>query len=197
MYLIFDTETTGLPPKNPKAPLSSWPHVLQLAFSLYDEARRPVLEISTLVKFPKDVVVNEKAFAAHSITYDMADKYGMPMSFAMGILKAAVNRATYKVAHNKKFDVAVLAKEAERLGHTPAFSLEDCFCTLKAMAPICAIPPTPAMKKWGIGPYKSPNLQEAHTHCFGVGFEGAHDALVDTRAAAKVFFWLLDNGHVS
>lgn len=35
---------------------------------------------------------------------------------------------------------------------------------------------------------KWPTLQELHTFLFGVGFEGAHDALVDVRACAKCYW---------
>jgi len=40
MYLIFDTETTGLP-RNFKAPITdtdNWPRVVQLAWQLHDES---------------------------------------------------------------------------------------------------------------------------------------------------------------
>ena len=42
MYLIFDTETTGLP-RNFKAPISdveNWPRVVQIAWQLHDDEGR-------------------------------------------------------------------------------------------------------------------------------------------------------------
>lgn len=35
---------------------------------------------------------------------------------------------------------------------------------------------------------KWPKLIDLHTNLLGVGFDGAHEALADVRACAKVFF---------
>ncbi len=42
MFLVFDTETTGLPRdwNAPKSDFSNWPRVVQLAWQLYDEQGR-------------------------------------------------------------------------------------------------------------------------------------------------------------
>ena len=46
MFLFFDTETSGLPNKRKLHDLDAQPHIMQLAFSLYDASRRPVFEVS-------------------------------------------------------------------------------------------------------------------------------------------------------
>lgn len=51
-------------------------------------------------------------------------------------------------------------------------------------------PPTERMVAKGMKGFKSPNLQEAYKHFFGVEFEGAHDAMADVRACKDVFFKL-------
>ena len=46
MFLIFDTETTGLP-KNYNAPLSdseNWPRLVQLAFQMFDDKGNLMIE---------------------------------------------------------------------------------------------------------------------------------------------------------
>ena len=52
MICFFDCETSGLP--NKRSPrLELQPHIMQLAISLYDNERRPVYEVSTLVALPE------------------------------------------------------------------------------------------------------------------------------------------------
>lgn len=61
-------------------------------------------------------------------------------------------------------------------------------CTMQASTNLCKIP----------GPYgfKYPTLQELHKHLFEVGFDGAHDAMVDVLACAKCFFELERMGSI-
>lgn len=61
----------------------------------------------------------------------------------------------------------------------------DKFCTMKAMTPVCKL-------HGNYGDFKWPKLQEAHKHAFGVEFDGAHDALADVRACARVYRWLME-----
>ena len=52
MYLIFDTETTGLP-KNWKAPITdtdNWPRCVQIAWQLHDEMGELVEDQNYLIK---------------------------------------------------------------------------------------------------------------------------------------------------
>ena len=52
MYLIFDTETTGLP-KNWRAPISdteNWPRCVQLAWQVHDELGNLIESKSYIVK---------------------------------------------------------------------------------------------------------------------------------------------------
>ena len=52
MYLIFDTETTGLP-KNWRAPISdteNWPRCVQLAWQIHDEIGNLIESKSYIIK---------------------------------------------------------------------------------------------------------------------------------------------------
>ena len=52
MYLIFDTETTGLP-KNWRAPISdteNWPRCVQLAWQVHDEIGNLIESKSYIIK---------------------------------------------------------------------------------------------------------------------------------------------------
>lgn len=193
MFAFFDTETTGLPNKT-FTTLETEPHVMQLAVSLYDESRRPVFEVSVLVALPEGKEPGAKAFETHGISAATANRYGITKHQAVGLLQFASSRATRTIAHNAKFDDKLLDFEAQRSERPFPYNKDTLFCTMEAATPIIKLPPTPAMIKWGHGDkYKPPSLLETHQFFFGEDFSGAHDALIDTRACARVFFHMLDN----
>ena len=80
MFLIFDTETTGLP-KNNNAPLTdfdNWPRLVQLAWQLHDDKGRLVENYNLLVK-PDGFVIPIDAKMVHGISTEHAEKYGLPL----------------------------------------------------------------------------------------------------------------------
>ena len=69
MFLIFDTETTGLP-KHDKAPLNdfdNWPRVVQLAWQLHDAEGR-FIEAQNHLICPDGFVIPINAAMVHEIT---------------------------------------------------------------------------------------------------------------------------------
>lgn len=193
MICFFDTETSGLP--NKKSPrIELQPHIMQLAISLYDKDRRPVYEVSTLVALPEGAMCSPEALDTHGITPELSRKYGVLPKTAIALLRHACMRADLVVAHNLQFDEKLVGFACERNNESfsPLDSKEK-FCTLEATTNILRIPPTESMIKWGHGDkFKSPKLEEAYRFFFGEEISGAHDALVDTRACARVYYHLLD-----
>ena len=197
MILVYDTETSGLPNKKQLHNLDVQPHIMQLAFSLYDDARRPVMEVSTLVTLPEWATCSPEALATHGITPEMTRKYGMNPDAALRLLGWAANKAEVCIAHNEKFDLQLIDFAALRLSTKSPLAERKTFCTMEASTNILKLPPTERMLKYGMGPFKNPKLSECWTHFFGEELSGAHDALVDTRGCARVYYHLLDNGHIT
>lgn len=195
MIAFFDTETTGLPTKK-GGDLSQEPHVLQLAVSLYDKMRRPVFELSTLVRLSEGTIINAQALETHGIDFELTKRYGVEKRQAVQLLRYAFDRASLIVAHNLQFDEKLLTFETSRTELPSLFEGRRKFCTMEGSTEVLKLPATPAMLKWGYGPYKNPNLAEAYRYFFSEDFEGAHDALADTRACARVYFELVDRGYV-
>jgi DNA polymerase III epsilon subunit-like protein len=68
---------------------------------------------------------------------------------------------------------------------------DEVFDTAEASAIAVGLPPTESMKRWGrSGQNKTPKLVEAYRFFFGEDYDGAHSALADARACARVFFEL-------
>jgi DNA polymerase III subunit epsilon len=92
------------------------------------------------------------------------------------------------VAHNVRFDEGVIGAEFFRAGRekNPIESKTRC-CTMRQATDFCQIPGGPQGYKW-------PTLDQLHRTLFGVGFEGAHNAIADVRACATCFFELRRRG---
>lgn len=185
MILGFDTETTNK--ADFRAPLDAahQPHIVQLAALLIDDAEKEVMSVNLIIR-PDGYEIPLEASAIHGITTEYATKVGVDIRDALLIFSSMKRAADIYVAHNIDFDRMMIGisvtRQASLKWTDESMPAAKCFCTMKAMTPICELP----------GPYgfKWPKLQEAYKHAFGCGFDGAHDALADIRACAKVFFWL-------
>ena len=74
MYLIFDTETTGLP-KNFNAPISdteNWPRVVQIAWQLHDEWG-VLVEQKDFVIRPNGFNIPFESESIHGISTELAN----------------------------------------------------------------------------------------------------------------------------
>ena len=180
--LYFDTETTGFPRKA-DAPIETCPHVVQLAAVLMDDDT-PIASFSTRIRPMGLFVIPEDVAAIHGITTEMAERTGVPIAVAMAVFQAFTGIAEEAVAHNIEFDAKILAYEYERAGIPNRLALLPQVCTMKATTDLCKLPGR-------YGTYKWPKLIEAHQHIFGEGFDGAHDALADVLACARVHRWLV------
>lgn len=79
-----------------------------------------------------------------------------------------------------------------------AFKVRPAMCTMRLATPIVQLPATEAMKAKGMRfKYKNPSLTECHEYFFGTAFDGAHGAVADMKACAKVFFHMLNKGFIS
>ena len=73
MYLIFDTETTGLP-QNYKAPLTdfdNWPRLVQIAWQLHEPNGKLVAAKNLIVK-PEGFTIPYNSAQIHGITTERA-----------------------------------------------------------------------------------------------------------------------------
>lgn len=199
MILIYDTETTGLPPRN--ATLGQQPRLVQLGAAIFDSFGNEKASIDLLIQPDGEYEVPEPAAAVHGITTGMAQSFGVPRRTVLTLFHRMRERASVVVGHNIEYDENIMLGEFHRANFLDVYK-KVCVdqlvqCTALLSEPVIKIPPTERMIRWGhADKFKKPNLQEAHRHFLGVGFEGAHSALVDVRACARIFFKLRELGHV-
>jgi DNA polymerase III epsilon subunit-like protein len=165
--LFFDTETNGLPYNRylPPTHLKNWPHILQVAWQMWD-GNVLVTKTSALVRPPPDLVWSTEAAAVHGIQKEELEKAGRPVEEVLALFKADVLGADLLVAHNLSFDKNVIwaaALRTQRADLAPAtwWPTDREFCTLRPCTTICKIPATG--KKNPQDPYKWPKLAEVWT----------------------------------
>ncbi len=187
MYLIFDTETTGLPKdwKQPFTNTDNWPRLVQLAWQLHDETGRLLFNENYIIK-PEGFEIPYSASKVHGITTERANRDGVSLKVALEAFHKDLQRSKYNVGHNIEFDVNVTGCEFFRLGDLePLVTTLDSIDTKEESTEWCALPGGRG------GKYKWPTLTELHTKLFGEGFGDAHDAAYDVDATARCFFGLI------
>jgi len=183
MYIVFDTETTGLPISYDASPsdVDNWPRVVQVAWEAFDRHGRKTDAQCHIIR-PDGFTVPKEAVEIHGISTSIAKRDGVPVARVLRILSKALDDASVVVAHNFKFDAAVLGAEYHRLGKRPQFRRKIQVCTMQTATAYCALP----------GPYgfKWPKLSELYLELFGKRLKDAHDAAVDVTACSRCFFEL-------
>lgn len=194
--LVFDTETTGTPPKNPNTPLRDCPWIIQLAAVMFND-RKPVGYFSTYVEpafnDERGVIPNEKFWIENNLTEAEIMPTALRLPAAMAIFQNLVRRCDRLVAHNFSFDQKQINYSYRRINGDHFNWAGPNVCTMLSSMPVVAIPskfPKPDE------PHKWPTLDEAYRKLVNPnGFSGAHDALADCLACAEVLFSLEDAGH--
>lgn len=180
MYLFFDTETNGFPPKA---------RMTQLAFQLRDADGNIIEQFESLIKPDGWVVPKEKFFIENNMSTERCEEHGIPAFDALRKLQEALKKCDYKIAHNIRFDNDIVTNELVRAGIThQLFQFKKQHCTMLSNVDYVG-----ALNRWG-KPGKWPNLMELHNKVFGCDFTGAHDALDDVVAMANCFFELKKRG---
>jgi DNA polymerase-3 subunit alpha len=187
MYLIFDTETTGLP-KSWNAPITdtdNWPRCIQIAWQLHDEMGR-VLEHNNFLIQPEGFNIPYDAERIHGISTELAAEQGIQLEEGLELFNEALKKTKFIVGQNVGCDVNIMGSEFYRLGITTNLTdlpvLDTC---TEHTAQLCQIPGGRG------GKFKLPTLTELHQHLFGIGFGEAHNATADVEATTRCFLELV------
>ncbi|MGB1434017.1 MAG: DNA polymerase III subunit alpha [Flavobacteriaceae bacterium] len=187
MYLIFDTETTGLP-RNWNAPLSdsdNWPRCVQIAWQLHALDGRMISHDDFIIT-PDGFDIPYESEKVHGISTALARRDGVDIKTVVESFLAIVDRADFLVGHNLKFDLNIMGAELLRLGKENILvektNLDTC---TEDTALLCELPGGRG------GKFKLPTLSELYVFLFQDSFEEAHNATADVEATARVFVELI------
>tara|TARA_B100000902_G_scaffold122048_1_gene122115 strand:+ start:435 stop:4748 length:4314 start_codon:yes stop_codon:yes gene_type:complete len=187
MYLIFDTETTGLP-KKWNAPLSdsdNWPRCVQISWQIHDQVGGLISNRDYLIK-PDGFNIPYDSEKIHGISTELASQKGEDISNVLNFFQDDLKKVQFIIGHNVNFDRNIFGAEFLRKG------IDDPFPVLKIIdtcteetANLCQIKGGPR------GRFKLPTLTELYFFLFNDKFQDAHNATADVEATARVFFELI------
>ena len=115
MYLIFDTETTGLP-KNFNAPLTdsdNWPRMVQIAWQLHDRDGNLIENQDYIIK-PEGYDIPFNATRIHGISTKMAKEEGRDLAGVLIEFQEVLKKAQVVAGHNIDFDYKIVGAEFHR-----------------------------------------------------------------------------------
>ncbi|WP_214228550.1 DNA polymerase III subunit alpha [Pedobacter sp. B4-66] len=187
MYLIFDTETTGLP-RNWNAPITdtdNWPRCIQIAWQLHDELGNLIENQDYLVN-PDGFNIPYDAERIHGISTELAQEQGIGLQEVLEKFNIALSKAKFIVGQNIGFDVNIMGCEFHRMGvESPMAQMPVLDTCTETTAELLRLPGGRG------GRFKLPNLTELHQYLFGEPFSEAHNATADVEATTRCFFQLL------
>jgi DNA polymerase-3 subunit alpha len=187
MYLIFDTETTGLP-KRWDAPITdtgNWPRCVQIAWQLHDEMGKIIEHQDYLVQ-PDGYNIPYDAERIHGISTELAQADGISLSEVLEKFNVALSKSKFIVGQNLKFDINIMGCEFHRLGiESPMSSMPVLDTCTEVTASLLQLPGGRG------GKFKLPTLTELHSYLFNKPFAEAHNATADVEATTRCFFELI------
>jgi DNA polymerase-3 subunit epsilon len=189
MILFWDTETSGIPNDGLPDDHASQPYMVELGCVLCAEDGTE-RSCANLIVRPDGWTVPDGAARVHGITTDLAARFGVPLPLVVATFCNLRSIAAETVAYNQAFDQKIMRYAIARTGREPSHPGPDKRTDLmEIVTPIVALPPTDRMVAAGYGhKHKPPKLSEAYRHFFSEDLQGAHGAIYDARAAARIFF---------
>ena len=190
MFLIFDTETTGLPRDYNAAltDLDNWPRMVQIAWQLHDKTGKLLNNDSIIIK-PENYTIPFNAIQIHGITNERALTEGKQLKLVLEQFILMIDKCTYLCGHNIGFDINIIGAELLRCGLPNVFNEKLIIDTKNdATTNFCALPGGRG------GKYKWPTLTELYSKLFNAPFDEAHNAAFDVQATSRVFFEIIKRG---
>ena len=186
MYLVFDTETTGLP-QDWNAPLTdfqNWPRLVQLAWQIHDIEGK-LIKVKNYIIKPEGYDIPFNAQKIHGISNEIAEKKGVLLIDVLNEFISDIKESKFVVGHNISFDNNIVGCEFLRKDLDNILLDFPYLDTKDISTDYCKIPGGKG------GRYKWPSLTELHVNLFAEEFSSAHNASADVEATARCFLELI------
>ena len=185
-FLIFDTETTGLPQgKNPSIYNTElWPHVIQLSYIVYCSDENKILSlVDDYIKINDDVVIEEKSQEIHNISKEKLNTLGINIVDALNKFNKWAEQCELLIGHNVSFDKRMVIVEGIR--NNIRMKVHTTYCTMKETTELCKIE---REFRDGKKYFKYPSLSELYNHLFDKIPKNTHNALTDILICMRCFY---------
>jgi DNA polymerase III subunit epsilon len=186
MFLIIDTETTGLFDFKAPADAPGQPRMAQLGLIYLDHVDAEPVKRGIYIK-PDGWEMSEGASAVNGLTTEFLAENGVPVAEALDAYESAILEGRTIAAFNAQFDCKVLRAEMRRAGRPDLFEETKNICVMRAATDVVKV-----LNPRGHG-FKWPKLAEA-CEFFGITNLAEHDAMGDAEAALAIFQRLYRDG---
>ena len=206
-YLVFDTETTGLP----KRPLnkfyssfdkkqyypisdiiaSSQSRLVSICWIVHDKNNTIIQSRYYIIK-PDGFIIPEESTKIHKISQEYAEKRGVSIKKVFDALHEDIKTYDIKarIAHNFLFDQYILGSEMYR------YNQKELLADWEKVGSFCTMGHGMTHFDFGLnrGGYpKPPRLAELYYLITNKKLDNAHNAVADTEACAKCYQYMIDN----
>lgn len=189
--LVFDTETTGLPPKNVSTRETfRFPYVVQLSWMVLDTGTNKIVSFyDYIIQLPQYIDIPQESANIHGINTDIMREKGENILPILQKFKRDVLASHIIVAHNIEFDKKIIEVEFYRHGLGSWSNLRKReFCTMKSGNSICNLKMKSFYSNKMISKY--PRLSELHHKLFGQSPKNIHNALIDILMCLRCYYKL-------
>ena len=203
-YMVFDTETTGLPPRAPRGapPIPAddprQPRMASFAAVITDATGAPLSRQKFYIRpegwsmsyFDELARAEGKTPASeiNGLTDDFLHTNGVPVHDALSFYSQAILGGLTPIAFNKLFDLKIMRGELRRAGMPDLFEETKAICAMAALDPYASE---------GLC-MSRPGFVKLSVACefFGIVNEDAHDAMGDAEATARIVAILIRDGRL-
>jgi DNA polymerase III epsilon subunit-like protein len=205
-FLVFDTETTGLPQTRFISPftLHQWPHIVQFSYIIYDSSLNNIVESKDyVIRVPESILISEESSKIHGITNKISLEKGVPINEVLSEFFHYLKGVDTLIGHNIEFDVNMVRVELLRLINKNLLAEEqskvykydlhfltnfkNITCTLKDSIEFCNIQ---SIGKYGKPYLKYPKLNELHEKLFNKTPSNLHNSFNDILVTLRCFMKL-------
>ena len=180
--ICFDTETTGLLPKNKNVNnfnTKDFPHIVQISWVIYDIEHKKVIKTKDfIVKCPVHISNSQ----IHGITDLISQEKGVDIGKVLCEFVEDFVEVGLLVCHNYAFDSKIVEAELFRLDRMKEIKWlreKPSYCTMLETIEYCQLE--------GLYGFKWPKLVELFELMFGTVFENQHNSLADVNATLKCY----------
>jgi DNA polymerase III epsilon subunit-like protein len=209
--LVFDVETSGLPPKQCKnvtlTNVMDWPYIVQFSYIIFDTETSNIQKISdNIIKVPEWVTISEESIELHGITKEKSINKGKDMQEMLVQFTFDIKGVSHVVGHNISFDMNMVKASFYRLLNSEMntenstnnsiivsvfnkfaeFTTKITFaCTMRENISRCNIR---RVGKDGSTYKKFPTLNELHKNLFDIEPKNLHNSLYDVIICMRCYY---------
>ena len=208
-FLVFDTETTGLPKSKFISPstLNLWPYIVQFSYIIYDSSLNDIIDSKDyIIKLPENITISEESSKIHGITNDISNEKGISINEVLNEFFYYLRSVDKLIGHNIEFDINMIKVALLRIINNISVSsqqiklykqylhyilnYDNIICTLKDSISFCNIQ---LLDKTGKPYLKYPKLCELHEKLFNKSPNNLHNSFNDILITLRCFMKLKHN----